>query len=373
MKLKYYDSLDGVRGLAALMVMFCHFFTYVQPGDTVVLNLLVKAAAIGQSGVILFFVLSGFLITRILINTKNEHGYFSNFYARRSLRIFPLYFFFLFLFYFIVPWILGTETPALNQQIYHWTYLQNVAMTFNWPLKGPGHYWSLAVEEHFYLLWPLLVYFLTIKSLKKLVFVIYGIALVTRVILVSNGYDPFFFTLTNMDSLAIGAGLAIWEYEGSFKKSSYYVKGFIISLLPVLILWVFFGGDSNPVIQIVKPALVNITCVLLIGFVITSKGGIVTKFFNSKVMNFSGKISYGLYVYHIGGYDFIRKYLPIKNPYVLFICSALFVYLVAALSFFYFEKHFLELKKYFKNRSAIPAGDLAQQVSYSKVTIDERP
>lgn len=371
MRLKYYDSLDGVRGLAALMVMFCHFFTYVQTGDSVVLNILVKVAAIGQSGVILFFVLSGFLITRILINSKNDRGYFTNFYARRSLRIFPLYFFFLFLYYFAGPWITGSEPTTFNQQIYHWVYLQNFAMTFNWPLAGPGHYWSLAVEEHFYLLWPFLVYFLTIKRLRKVVLVIYGVALATRILLVSKEYDPFFFTLTNMDSLAIGAGLAILEYEGSLKKSSYYLNGFIISLVPISILWVFFGGNSNPVIQIVKPMLVNISCVLLIAFVISSKRGVVKKFFESKLMNFSGKISYGLYVYHNGVYELVKKHLPIKNTFLLFLCCVLSVYLVATLSFFCFEKFFLELKKYFKNRTAaIQEPELAQQVSYSKVPVN---
>jgi peptidoglycan/LPS O-acetylase OafA/YrhL len=165
MEFKHLRELDGIRAIAALMVMFFHFFQNIQTDDSFLLTVK-KLSIFGQTGVSLFFVLSGFLITRILINTKNSESYFLNFYVRRSLRIFPLYFFFLLLYYFVLPWLEQKPIASFDRQIYFWTYLQNLAVTFEWDFAGPGHFWSLAVEEHFYLFWPFLIYFLTQRGIK---------------------------------------------------------------------------------------------------------------------------------------------------------------------------------------------------------------
>ena len=150
MKLEYYRQLDGVRAIAALMVMFSHFFV-LNHSDHGILHAVNKISVLGQTGVSLFFVLSGFLITRILLATKQSPGYFADFYIRRSLRIFPLYYFFLALYFFIIPLIQHVPSVPWDHQFSYWIYLQNFAMIFGWSQTGPGHLWSLAIEEHFYL------------------------------------------------------------------------------------------------------------------------------------------------------------------------------------------------------------------------------
>ena len=165
-KISYIKELDGIRAIAAWMVMFLHFFQMLNI-NTGIFFYINKVAIFGGTGVSLFFVLSGFLITRILISSKLKKNYFKNFYIRRSLRIFPLYFLFLLFYYVAYPLVLNEKFVSFHNQIYYWVYLQNFALTFNWTSVGPLHLWSLAVEEHFYLIWPLLVYLLDIKWLKK--------------------------------------------------------------------------------------------------------------------------------------------------------------------------------------------------------------
>ncbi len=165
MKIKYYKELDGVRGIAALMIMTFHFFQPIIPNTTTLIYIN-KFIKFGQTGVSLFFVLSGFLITRILLSTKEKSGYFLTFYIRRALRIFPLYYGFLIIYYFLInPYLYNASNLSFSTQFYYWFYLQNIADTFGWAANGPFHFWSLAVEEHFYLFWPLLVYYLNDKKI----------------------------------------------------------------------------------------------------------------------------------------------------------------------------------------------------------------
>ena len=149
--------LDGIRAVAAMMVMVFHFVGH--HGEP---RAIVQASVIGQTGVDLFFVLSGFLITRILLASRQSEHYFRSFYARRTLRIFPLYFGFLAIYFFLLPLLFGEPIPPAPTQLWSWFYLENVPQTFvSLRTSGPGHFWSLAVEEHFYLIWPLLVFSLS--------------------------------------------------------------------------------------------------------------------------------------------------------------------------------------------------------------------
>ncbi len=153
-------ALNGVRGVAILLVIVCHFIAFALPYTPA--RWLRLVASVGGTGVDLFFVLSGFLITRILLASRQRPAFLTTFYARRILRIFPLYYGFLAAIYIAVPLLhLGQPIP-FGIQLWAWTYTQNVAMTF---LPHPAtdlwqwtpHLWSLAVEEHFYLVWPLIV------------------------------------------------------------------------------------------------------------------------------------------------------------------------------------------------------------------------
>ena len=219
-KLKYYQNLDGVRAIAALMVIVFHFFRETTP-NTQLLYIVKEISYFGQTGVTLFFVLSGFLITRILIYTKGTEGYFKNFYLRRTLRIFPLYYLFLLLWYYVAPIFIEMESSSFNQQIYYFSYLQNFARTFDWNVIGPNHFWSLAVEEHFYLFWPFIIFFFSRKNLVRITFGIILFAMVLRAFMLGDGYSVFIFTFTRFDTLAIGALLAVLELKNYFRPEKF--------------------------------------------------------------------------------------------------------------------------------------------------------
>lgn len=185
LKLKHYNELDGVRAIAVIMVMFYHFFKDVDVHHDILI-LLKKLSLFGKTGVSLFFVLSGFLITRILLNTKQNDSYFKSFYIKRVLRIFPLYYFFLVIYYFVVPFFLNQSFAEFSQQIWYWTFMQNFALTFDWNSVGPIHYWSLSVEEHFYLFWPLIIYYCSLKNIKWVILFLCVISFLVRFILIEK-------------------------------------------------------------------------------------------------------------------------------------------------------------------------------------------
>src|SRR5207245_9840400 len=209
-------GLDGVRGLAILMVMAVHFV-----GDatarTAAERLVVKLASYGVLGVDLFFVLSGFLITGLLLDAKNSPHYFRDFYARRTLRIFPLYYLVLATLFIVLPRI-GALTPALEEarerQVWLWTYTVNfyIAAKSSWALTYFSHFWSLAIEEHFYLLWPLVVFGFRREALeRRCAFVIVGGAALALALAAAGVSELSISVLTpcRVDALCVGALLAV--------------------------------------------------------------------------------------------------------------------------------------------------------------------
>lgn len=350
MKLTYYKNLDGIRAIAALMVMIFHFFQGKEIHSGAI-GIFSKIAVFGQTGVDLFFVLSGFLITRILIATKNKQGFFKNFYLRRILRIFPLYYLFLVLTYYVLPQLSGMDNTTFNQQIYYFTYLQNFATTFSWNAIGPSHFWSLAVEEHFYLFWPFIVYFSSIKNLIRIVFGIVIGALLLRVLMTNEGYEVFYFTFTRIDSLAIGSLLAILELKGIFKErnTKKFVLLLVTILFPTIIIWTYLMGTGNYYIQILKYLFFPSIFFSIIGLILCFKANhIINRLLTSKFFLFTAKISYGLYVYHPLAYTICEKYFPIKNIVVNFFTCVALSYVISSISFYLFESTFLKLKKYFE-------------------------
>ncbi len=347
-KLTYYRQLDGIRAIAALMVLFFHFFRDITTGS-LPLNILKELSNFGQTGVTMFFVLSGFLITRILLNTKATSGYFKNFYVRRILRIMPLYFLFLVIWYLVVPLVTGTALANFNQEIYYFTYLQNFARTFDWDTTGPHHFWSLAVEEHFYLFWPMVIYFFSKRSLTKIIIGVILFALLLRAYMLWEGYSVFIFTFTRFDALAIGALLAILELKRIFRpESSHIFLKLGISILSLSIFLYAFFGEGNDLLQNLRYLLLSFAYFAMVGFVLSLREGhFINRVLQTGFLSYTGKISYGLYVYHPLVLLIFSTYF--STGIILFdlliICGL--SYILAGLSYRYFESRFLGLKKYF--------------------------
>ena len=344
-KNKHIIELDAVRAIAALSVMLLHFIPSLISENNIVIYLK-KYHSIFQFGVPIFFVLSGFLISRILFKSKNEDGFFKNFYIKRSLRIFPLYYLVCVLIFFVVPYFFSNATPlSINEFWPNLIYIQNFFISFHIPYQGPNHFWSLAVEEHFYLIWPLIIYYLDFKKIKYLIFVFLIFQPLLRIILINQKVDVYYLTFTRLDELLYGCLLAIYELENK-KISKKELSLVLVLSLVFLALFLIFSGSSNIIIQGFKYSFFGYLFFVLVGFVALNKSDKLY-FLKSKILAYTGKISYGLYMFHPFVFYYYFLYNSTKYSIVSFIACFGITYLISSLSYYLFEKPILNLKKYF--------------------------
>lgn len=398
-ELKYIPSLDGIRAIAAIMVVLFH-----SPIPMFQLQF-------GWAGVNLFFILSGFLITRILLHTRKQsfQTYARNFYLRRALRIFPLYYLYLTLIG-IVLYILASTTfgqfvevqqgfSDLNRNyLFLLTYTYNFQQIINfWQGESYnssmffGHLWTLSVEEQFYLLLPVAVYFLPIRYLKKvLVFLIIAMPFFRLIFVLAMKdrvndlfwigevlYSNSFFQL---DSLSLGACLALFNLEPLRKNSLrcivIIIALFIATGIAHLLIFKHYGiymplstlGYDNPVYHLLTKApyfllenryLYTIPLLnALFGFIlmVAITGRIRTKLLENKILVKLGNISYGVYLYHLGCSYFFKialegainlDALHICVQGIFFLAYILFLFGIAWVSYWYFEVKFLKKKRRF--------------------------
>lgn len=343
--------LDGFRGLAALMVMWFHYFHISHHlGDSTLAQWFHRFMNIGQGGVELFFVLSGFLITRILLATREDSRYMTRFYARRSLRIFPLYFGFLVI-YAVSSHFLSGKAPAWGEHWYFWAFVQNLPYAFNWTVDGPTHYWSLAVEEQFYLVWPFLVAVLSRKWLIRVSMLLVALPLILRLILIPKGVDVYFLTVTRTDGLALGALLAVFEPQILGNKEVLlrrFKLGLMITLPLIVIGFALFGGHMQYWFRTVKFSLIAVCGASVVGILLTGdRTNLAHRIFSSRFMVFTGKISFGLYVFQTLSFEIFERIVPTFDSLIRLPVAFAMVYLVAWLSFRYFESPILRLKRHF--------------------------
>lgn len=336
-------SLDGLRGIAVLMVMLNH------TGDARS-GWFGQIASFGQTGVDLFFVLSGFLITRILIESRGEDAFLRNFYARRVLRIWPLYYAFLVLTYFVFPRFDLAPEASFDRQAWYWLYLQNLPTPVrSWDVsEGPGHFWSLAVEEHFYLVWPWIVAWAVPRRLWIWALAAIVVSVALRVVFTHQRLGIYYFTPCRLDGLALGALLAIVESRGRLQRwRGVWIAGFWLSALALFFLWPKIGGRGAPWVQGSKFFVISALYAGLIGIAATSSGAL-SAVLRSRALVECGKVSYGMYVYHVVCFEIARR-IGVGHGFLWAVCAFALTFAVAELSFRVFERPFLAWKTRFEH------------------------
>ena len=391
--------LDGVRGLAILLVLIFHFVGTVPPSNAIE-SAIASVTNYGSYGVELFFVLSGFLITGILYDSHHHRRYFRNFYMRRFLRVFPLYYGVLALIFFVAPHIALLRGPTLDylvdRQAWAWLYAVNIYISNqgDWSFSYLDHFWSLSIEEHFYFVWPLVVYVLARRP-RALIGVSLGTALcamLARLVgsLIGLGWwTTYTLTPFRLDGLALGASLAVAARQpGGLRwlaQALPLVVAVVGALLAVTFVWPHFKPKQGlDLVMPVRAALVLILLAcLLLWALIAPERSVASHFFCSRVMVFLGTYSYGLYVYH----HFISYYLTVERTdlrlarwlgshgaaVAIQATLGILVSLVLAyLSYEFFEKRLLRLKRLFEMSREVrdtetiawrPAATLAEVVA----------
>jgi peptidoglycan/LPS O-acetylase OafA/YrhL len=365
-------ALDGVRGLAILMVLAAHAAAYggFRPASRMDHAFSILGSA-GGLGVDLFFVLSGFLITGILLDSRDGNRYFFNFYSRRVLRIFPLYYGFLFVVLIVLPRVFPDNVDLqeiLDDRAWYWTYTINIRTALGgWPENTMlGHFWSLAVEEQFYLLWPLVIWLTPRRRVPLAVGLFFATSVAMRAGMQLAGLPPTANVLTpaRLDALAVGAGLA-WlarEPGGLARMARWAWPALGATGIPLVLLlaWTRGWNPRNVLTPTVARTLVSLAFgALLMAAVTAPAGGRMARFFSSRLMVFFGVYSYGIYVFHHPLLHLLRDrgvsvdMVPglsgsrLPGLVVVFLITCAVSVLVALVSYHLWEQPFLRLKRFF--------------------------
>lgn len=396
-------ALEGIRGMAILLVLFFHLnLLRLVATENTLDGFASTIFSAGWSGVDLFFVLSGFLITRILYQAKESDRYFTNFYLRRTLRIFPLYYAVLVLTFIVIPHLPSGLIPSEKldrwgkvdvNPLWYWFYLSNfsTAMAGSWGHGILDVTWSLAIEEQFYLLWPWIVYTFDRKRLLQICGLIFVTAFITRSVMTICGMSPiaiYVFTPARLDTLAAGAFVALVVAGGGGVRSLYPAR--LIWLVTAamclgLMLWRGSADNMDPVIQTVGLSLVAMNLAALLAAVLSqSPAHWITRIFSVRILRSFGKYSYAIYLAHLPLSALLRDTLYGPNQFLTvsgsklpgqllfyFVTIAL-IYLVALGSWHLWEKHFLHLRnRLMTKRSAqevTPVGLIAEAHRRSEIS-----
>jgi peptidoglycan/LPS O-acetylase OafA/YrhL len=391
--------LDGLRGLAVLMVLLFHFVgdrSASSWGDRVI----VHVTGFGAYGVELFFILSGFLITGILYDTHNGPHYFRNFYIRRILRIFPLYYGVLALVFFVAPLIPLVGGPTLeylvHRQTWAWLYGVNIYIGMNedWSFSYLNHFWSLAIEEHFYLFWPVVVFVLARRPRVLIVVCLVTsvgamLARLTGSLMGLSWWTTYTLTPFRLDGLTLGAFLAVTARQPGGLDRLARALPLVVTTVGGLLLATFIwtrlvSHEGLELVLPVRAALIEMMLGCLLVWALIAPGRSTTsRFFCSRSMVFLGTYSYGLYVYH----HFISYYLA-SNRIDLQLAlrfgshwaalalqatlGASASLALAYLSYELFEKRFLRLKRLFETAKEPAAEHIGRWVPPDHRSAPER-
>jgi len=374
----HYPRLDGLRGLAILLVMLYHFSLPHPRMHGHDAGWLLQLAQTGWLGVDLFFVLSGFLITGILVETRTEAHYFRTFLARRFLRIWPLYYMGLLVLLVLLPTVLPSVPPQLqgmrDKQAWFWLYAANwlFAREGSFGQTSGGYLWSLAVEEQFYIVWPLVVFALTDRNLLRLSLMLLCLSLLSRIVLINLGVSTgalYTMTFTHWDGLAVGSCLAICARSPRLMAEA---RRWLLIAAPLAAcgLAAVRIADGDAFMWSRQMATFGYTFAavvfgaLLVWVLSARETTGISRFFTTHFMRQTGKYSYALYVVHVPVASAIFPVATralagvepaIGHETVFVVCMALsFIvsWILAVLSWNLFEKRILALKRYFSYEGA---------------------
>ena len=354
-------QLDGLRSLAILPVLMIHLAPRV--GRLAALAPLWRR---GWVGVDLFFVLSGYLITGILLDTVGKPHFYRNFIARRTLRIFPLYFLSLALFtgavYFYAdrgPW---ASLKAWGNPGWFAVYLGNFVAAFrdrNCPIFTFTPLWSLQVEEQFYVFYPLLIATCNFQTLRRVLVACILVALLLRtttVLWLGPRFGCYVLTPCRMDALAVGGIVAMMRRSNSrwLSPKALRISLMVCSGAAFSIMTLTNGDYSNGFVMSVGYTFLGLTFASLLALVLSSPQALLVRLLRWSPLVYTGQISYGLYLLHIPAAHLGRSlvsHLVALNPEgtwgsVVGIASA---FTAATLSWIFFESRVLTLKDHFRS------------------------
>jgi peptidoglycan/LPS O-acetylase OafA/YrhL len=337
-------QLDGFRAMAVLLVMCGHIVGYSEIAS---LSSVVEIASIGVD---LFFVLSGFLITGILVRSKGSDRYYINFFGRRALRIWPLYYAFLLLLYVFGVVI---TVPDWNFQGHHFIWYAFYAQAVRYPVSiGPDPIsitWSLAIEEQFYLIWPLIVASVSRSALRRIAWGVVIAAPLFRMLYLHLGWNPYIAFVCRSDSIALGSLVALWSMQqrsiDQRASSRAYVGMLAFGIATVVCV-------ATPVRQTLGHSMTS--AFFAATLIVVISGGALASPLSFRPLGYLGRISYCLYLVHLPVIMTLRHL--IFSKLVLCLTSFALSVLIAELSRRYFEGPILSYKdRWFASPDAVPA------------------
>lgn len=354
-----------------IMQHFGYWFDYTSVSGRFITVVLIPD---GGFGLDMFFVLSGFLITSILLNAKNkssEGGRFTvikAFFLRRALRIFPVYYLLLLVLFII-------NYPDIRQYFWYFaTYTSNILSyrTNSW--NHFSHTWSLAVEEQFYLLWPWLVIYIPNKYLRYVFSVAVVGGLISTYIAVGvQGRIAPLLMLNCLDALGLGGLLALAKLNRQHYKR--FCTAIKILVLPAVCFYFYwkaglFNNHVMPGLFLMK-SVNSVISVWIIILVLNNRSALIERYFlGNRFLNYIGQISYGIYLYHYAYtnyfFNYVNKFfyditLPypwlnktVHDSHVDYWIEVAIMILIASVSYRFIEKPILNLKKYFNYNKVKP-------------------
>jgi peptidoglycan/LPS O-acetylase OafA/YrhL len=364
---KHIRALDGVRGIAVLMVLACHLVGGQDIVETSHATRTIRQLLyMGWSGVDLFFVLSGFLITGILLDTRSAGNRASSFYSRRTLRIFPLYYATVFAAILLAPHFrsIANRVPTAHGWLSYLVYLQNWYIPLTDPTRDLlGHYWSLGVEEQFYLIWPACVWSLSRKTLVSTCLAGSAFALALRCAMVwFHAPHDLVITATfaRMDCLLMGAFCALAVRDSQLLAVSRRFIPYAVALaLIAMVCFQRIPGElwtRSAFTQTIGLSCLALGYAALVLFAVlqNATGRVFDRLFSFFPLRLFGKYAYGIYVYHAIVLLIANRKFTTRGW--LFSASLVAAsLLLAVLSFHLFEQPFMRLKSRFRASGEAPA------------------